>query len=244
MQNLSVARNSCEIGYFWDSRCASPKCLIPFVKTLLHLCVHADLCDYIKEQKEFLVNKTSTYKIPQISFGICSEIGWHIFSWFLAVKKRGSRAALLPSAYLCLHYCLLHNNRSGHNEADRNPIASTESLWHWKDHSTPHWPLHRKGDVMVVSFRTTPRSMSRATLPAHHLDIDISSAGSDCCSLSVQSLAILAISCGIHWFLNDASWATNRARQPAFPLGIWSEGLHVCRVQVFQDKISGVCRFF
>lgn len=65
MQHLGVARNSCENGYFWDSGCASPKCLIPFIKTLLYLCICADLCDYIKEQNEFLVNKTSTYEIPK-----------------------------------------------------------------------------------------------------------------------------------------------------------------------------------
>lgn len=79
MQHLGVARNSCENGYFWDSGCASPKCLIPFIKTLLYLCIRADLCDYIKEQNEFLVNKTSTYEIPQISFGVCSEISCHLF---------------------------------------------------------------------------------------------------------------------------------------------------------------------
>lgn len=50
MQNPSVARNSCETSYMWDLGCASPKCLILLLKTLLYLCVCADLCDYIKEQ--------------------------------------------------------------------------------------------------------------------------------------------------------------------------------------------------
>lgn len=69
------------------------------------------------------------YEIPQISFGVCSEISCHLFS-FLAVKKGAlvlPYFALPTSVSITGYY---HNNRSSHNEINRNLIASTETLWY------------------------------------------------------------------------------------------------------------------
>lgn len=112
------------------------------------------------------------YEIPQISFGVCSEISCHLFL-FQLLKK--GLLCCLTSLCLPLSPLLVTTTITEVVIMRLTGILLLALRLCGIEKISPHWPLHRKGDVMMGRFRTTLTSMSMATLLVHHLHIYIKS---------------------------------------------------------------------